>query len=62
MQKLKSRLQMQEKRAQDRRLSGREVNERMKMPKPRIPANAAYFEKVIESRLKRQGGEDIVQS
>jgi hypothetical protein len=62
MQKLKTRLQMQEKRAQWRRLSGRKVNERMKMPKPRIPGNAAYFEKVIFSRLTGKDSGDIVES
>jgi hypothetical protein len=51
MQKLKARLQMRDKRKQWRKMSSRKVNRRMEMPKPRIPANAAYFEKVIASRF-----------
>jgi len=62
MQKLKARVQMRNKREQWRKMSGRKVNKRMEMPKPRIPANAAYFEKVISSRLASKGGEDIVDS
>lgn len=55
MQKLKTRVQMRNKREAWARMSGRKINKRMERPKPRIPANAAYFEKVVASRLNGKG-------
>ncbi len=54
MQKLKVRVQMRDKRKEWADASGYKIRPRMKTPKPRIPANAAYFEKVIESRFTEE--------
>jgi hypothetical protein len=46
MQKLKTRLAMQKKRDEWAKLSGRKIKRRMMGPKARVPANAAYWDKV----------------
>jgi hypothetical protein len=46
MQKLKARLAIRKKRDEWARLSGRKIKRRMMGPKARVPANAAYWDKV----------------
>ena len=51
MQKLKARMQGRQKRKTWAKMAGRKIKERIKGPRARVPARAAYWETIYDNRM-----------